>query len=73
MIKRIEIKKSIEIDEESKQLYEWVWNSHSWIEEQPGFFKCKWCDKLFTYLMVIDKHFELCKNNPLIKKIKKRE
>lgn len=63
----------IELTEEQKDLRalaEWVWNSHFWIEHQPGYYRCEWCGTYHTSLMPMHMDFSrICMGNPIIKKL----
>lgn len=55
---------------ENLELADWAWNSHFWIEEYKGYYKCKWCDRLCTSTEAITVDFPLCVKNPCLIKFK---
>lgn len=67
MIERFEILKISNEQKELLSLADWAWNSHYWIEEYPGYCKCKWCGKNHTSEMSINWKFPICRKNPAIK------
>jgi hypothetical protein len=71
MLKRMQ--EVIFTDEEEKDinLANWAWDSHSWIEYYPGYYKCEWCGLLCTSLTPITKDYPICKSNPIIEAILK--
>jgi hypothetical protein len=62
-------------EEEKMNLAEWIWQSHSWIEDIPGYFRCEWCETCHTAYSGINSENLLCTKNPavikLIDKLKK--
>ena len=68
MLKRIDPFIISEKDSELMEIASWVWNSHSWIEDYPGYFTCKWCGKNTTSMIGIAYATEkLCIENPKVK------
>lgn len=53
-------------DAEKFALAEWIWNSHSWVEEPAGYFKCEWCHKDTTNTQAIRPDAPLCPMNPAV-------
>ena len=45
---------------------EWIWNSHSWIEEPAGYFNCEWCNATTTNMQAIRHDAPLCRENPAV-------
>ena len=52
------------------KIAQWAWDSHYWIEDKKGYYHCKWCGDTWTSEMGLnEKYNNLCKGNPLIKKL----
>ncbi len=52
-----------------REVSEWAFNSHWWLEKLPGLLKCKWCEKLHHGHMKIEIDYPLCTENPALKKL----
>lgn len=73
MVKRLPIYEIGEIDRLRFSLNEWVWNSHYWVETSPGYYKCEWCGKHWSY-NYLGEYNSFCKENLKIKELlQKRE
>jgi len=67
MIKRIPRPVESEESKFNRQYYEWLNDSHYWIEENDGcVITCKWCGKHMPQVL---NHSTLCMKNPEILKI----
>ena len=70
MLKRIEPYKYDPhmTDEQAEKfaLAEWIWNSHSWIEQPAGYFNCEWCMKTTTNTQAISSTDKVCLKNPAL-------
>ena len=63
LLPRIDYKETIEL-----AIAKWCWDSHYWIEEREGCYKCKWCGDYWTNgVPIMDNYNNLCKENPIIK------
>jgi hypothetical protein len=60
------------ITPEESFLINWIWDSHNWLEEFAGYYKCKWCSKEHTSTMSISIDHKLCSQNPIIKKLSEK-
>lgn len=58
-----------EEDKLAGSLADWIFNSHYWIEDYPGYYKCDWCGVSKTSMMSVTKDDPLCPENPAIKKL----
>lgn len=58
-----------EQDQLSVAIAQWVFDSHFWIEEYPGYYTCDWCGYGRTSLMPITKDDRPCPENPVIRKL----
>lgn len=65
MIKKLAPFVSSESSEDAKALAEWIFDSHYWIEQRPGYYKCKWCDMIHS-TNNISRDDPLCAKNPKI-------
>ena len=70
MIKRFPQPIISEKNEYENQFYDWLSNSHYWIQKSNTVFVCKWCEKLMPMSL---KESRLCINNPEILKIRFKE
>jgi len=66
-IKRINVYRVPDIEQEDLTIAEWAFDSHYWVEENSGYFKCKWCGRQHTNTMVIMAGYPLCSENPSVK------
>ena len=73
MIDRIELTTSNEASKENIEISNWAWNSHWWVEDYPGYCRCKWCKATHTSTTGINKDFPLCSENYAIKALLKKE
>ena len=73
MIKRLSLYNIASIDSHDIELANWVWNSHYWIEEAPGYFKCAWCNMHQASGQGITSDYPMCRNNPKIRKMLEKE
>ena len=48
----------------------WIWHSHNWVEDAPGYCECIWCGKIYTSQMSVQSTDELCSKNPAIIKLR---
>ena len=55
--------------EEQAEFINWVWNSHYWKEYYPGYFQCKWCERVHTSVTGITVEYPMCMKNPVIIKL----
>jgi len=62
-----------EKDREKIDLANWIWNSHNWIEEVPGYYKCTWCNSGASSYLQINVEAELCSKNPAVMRLKSQE
>jgi len=46
-----------ETQEEDSEIAEWAFQSHYWVEEYAGYYKCKWCNTTHSGMMGITKDF----------------
>lgn len=67
MIKFIKDNHMVLTEEQQEELYwdDWVHNSHRWIEEVKGYYKCSFCGVGYTSMMPIGLA-KICKKNPYI-------
>lgn len=52
-----------------REVSEWAFNSHYWVEELPNFLKCKWCKRVHGSLGKVEMDYPLCTKNPALKKL----
>jgi hypothetical protein len=71
MLKRIDPYKLDEKQIELGELANWAWDSHSWVEYYPGYYKCEWCQRQHTSVQSVSKEYPLCLLNPCIMAIMK--
>jgi len=69
MIERIKIPQFSSKDREDMELAGWAFESHWWVEQSPGYMKCKWCDACCTSTTGISRNFPLCLKNPLLEAV----
>lgn len=69
MIKRCGIIPESKESKEARELAQWAWDSHYWIENRPGYAQCKWCKKIHTSEMPVDMSYPLCSENPILKRV----
>jgi hypothetical protein len=68
MIRCLPVEQLSDSEQHKAQFAEWVWASHSWVEYQTGYYKCEWCNQVYTTEMPFD-FAELCRQNPAIKEL----
>lgn len=72
MITKLNVITLSEEDEKDRELIDWAWNSHWWVELCPGYCRCKWCEMHYTSSMTVTVDFPLCSKNPCLQKFKKK-
>lgn len=66
MIKRLPRPIESEESKFNREFYQWLNDSHYWIEESETVVECKWCGKIMPMML---KDSSLCLKNPEILKI----
>ena len=69
MIKYLKDDLFVLTEEQQEELYwkNWVHDSHKWIEEVKGYYRCEFCGRGHTSTMPIGIH-QICENNPYLKR-----
>ena len=73
MLKRLPVTRWDGFDEEKCELANWIWNSHSWVEESPGYFVCKWCKGVSSGYTPITTDDNLCRENSAVKRLRDQQ
>ena len=53
----------------SLALADWAWDSHNWVEYQPGYYQCQWCTCQHTSSQGVSENFRICRGNRIVKKL----
>ena len=60
-----------EPDQSRVELASWIFDSHFWIEDYPGYFHCLYCNIQHTSTMGITDDAPLCSQNPAVLRLTK--
>ena len=57
-----------EKQKEDSFLANWAFDSHKWVEQYTGYFKCEWCGMSSASGQSINKDYPLCPQNYVVSK-----